>query len=178
MSASQFVVEKATMADVERIHALVTHFADRGEMLHRPVGEIYENLRDFFVARHQGETVACGALHIMWRDLAEVKSLAVAQDRQLHGAGKAIVLACLEEARRLGIPTVFALTYKPAFFEKLGFHIANVGQFPRKVWNECYRCPKFPTCQEIALSIELEGVAGSENGRAPARVPLAASPGQ
>ncbi len=63
--------------------------------------------------------------------------------------------ACLDEARRLGLPRVFALTYKPGFFEKLGFRLANVANFPRKVWNECYRCPKFPSCNEIAVSIDL-----------------------
>ena len=63
--------------------------------------------------------------------------------------------ACLDEARQLGLARVFALTYKPAFFEKLGFKIADVSEFPRKVWNECYRCPKFANCNEIALALDL-----------------------
>jgi amino-acid N-acetyltransferase len=150
-----FVVEKATMADVEHIHAVVTYFADRDEMLHRPLHEIYENLRDFWVARKDGEFLGCVALHLLWVDLAEVKSLAVREDRQLKGVGAALVQACLDEARRIGLPRVFALTYKPGFFEKQGFHIADVMQFPRKVWNECYRCPKFPSCSEIAVAIDL-----------------------
>ncbi len=151
-----FRVEKATMADVEHIFQVVTFFADRGEMLHRPLNEIFENLRDFYVARDaDGEFLGCVALHLLWSDLAEVKSLAVREDRQLKGVGAALVRACLDEARRLGLPQVFALTYKPGFFEKLGFHLANVSSFPRKVWNECYRCPKFPSCNEIAVSIEL-----------------------
>jgi amino-acid N-acetyltransferase len=149
-------IEKAKMADVEHIFRLVTYFADRDEMLHRPLSEIYENLRDFYVARSaEGEFLGCVALHLLWSDLAEIKSLAVREDRQLKGVGTALVRACLEEARRLGLPRVFALTYKPGFFEKLGFRIANVMNFPRKVWNECYRCPKFPSCNEIAVSIDL-----------------------
>lgn len=155
-------IEKATVADVEHIHRVVTYFADRDEMLHRPLNEIYENLRDFYVARApDGGFLGCVALHLLWSDLAEVKSLAVHEDRQLKGVGAALVRACLEEARRLGLPQVFALTYKPGFFEKLGFHVANVMSFPRKVWNECYRCPKFPSCNEIAVSIDL---AASPNG--------------
>jgi len=161
-SRSAIRVEKATMADVEHIHQVVTYFADRDEMLHRPLNEIYENLRDFYVARDErGEFLGCVALHLLWADLAEIKSLAVREDRQLKGVGAALVRACLDEARRLGLPRVFALTYKPGFFEKLGFQLANVMSFPRKVWNECYRCPKFPSCNEIAVSIEL---SASHNG--------------
>jgi amino-acid N-acetyltransferase len=165
---SSFTVEKATIADVENIFQVVTYFADRDEMLHRPLNEIYENLRDFYVARGpDGEFLGCVALHLLWADLAEVKSLAVREDRQLKGVGGALVRACLDEARRIGLPRVFALTYKPAFFEKLGFGIANVMNFPRKVWNECYRCPKFPSCNEIAVSIEL---SASGNGASPRRL--------
>jgi amino-acid N-acetyltransferase len=165
------LVDKATMADVEAIHAVVTHFADRGEMLHRPVNEIYENLRDFWVARQDGEFLGCAALHLLWVDLAEIKSLAVREGVQLKGVGAALVGACLTEARRIGLPRVFALTYKPGFFEKQGFKIADVMQFPRKVWNECYRCPKFPSCSEIALEIDLSTTG--QNGAAPAVIPVA-----
>src|SRR5205814_5997558 len=87
--------------------------------------------------------------------LAEIKSLAVREDRQLKGIGYRLVSACLSEARRLGLARVFALTYKPGFFVKLDFRVANVMEFPRKVWNECYRCPKFPSCNEIAVAIDL-----------------------
>jgi amino-acid N-acetyltransferase len=170
---NSFTVEKATMADVEQIHAVVTHFADRDEMLHRPVAEIYENLRDFYVARLDGEFLGCVALHLLWVDIAEVKSLAVREDKQLKGVGAALVRACLDEARRIGLPRVFALTYKPGFFEKLGFHIAEVTQFPRKVWNECYRCPKFPSCNEIAVAIDLAAPAAA--GPVPTPAPRVAT---
>jgi amino-acid N-acetyltransferase len=154
-AAPALTVEKARAADAESIHAVITYFADRGDMLHRPLNEVYENLRDFYVARVDGEFAGCVALHLWWANLAEIKSLAVREDRQLKGIGFRLVSACLDEARRLGIEQVFALTYKPGFFEKLGFTVANVMEFPRKVWNECYRCPKFPSCNEIAVSIDL-----------------------
>src|SRR5438105_8755162 len=148
-------IERARIADVPAIHALITYFADRDEMLHRPLNEIYENLRDFWVARLHDEVIGCVALHLLWGDLAEIKSLAVREDRQAKGVGAALVHACLAEARAIGLPKVFALTYKPGFFEKLGFEQADVMAFPRKVWGECYRCPKFPSCTEIALWIDL-----------------------
>ncbi|HLZ72457.1 MAG TPA: N-acetyltransferase [Dehalococcoidia bacterium] len=159
-------IEKACAADAEAIHALVTHFADRDEMLHRPLNEVYENLRDFYVARVDGEFAGCVALHLWWADLAEIKSLAVREDRQLKGIGYRLVSACLEEARRLGLAKVFALTYKPGFFEKLNFSVADVMEFPRKVWNECYRCPKFANCNEIAVGIDLS-VAPATQALAP-----------
>jgi amino-acid N-acetyltransferase len=148
-------VEHATIQDAPLMHALITVFADRDEMLHRPLNEIYENLRDFWVARLNGELIGCVSLHLLWGDLAEVKSLAVREDRQAKGVGSALVSACLDDARTIGLAKVFALTYKPGFFEKLGFQIADVMAFPRKVWGECYRCPKFLNCAEIAVSIDL-----------------------
>jgi amino-acid N-acetyltransferase len=138
------------------MHKLINNFADRGEMLARPLSEIYENIRDFFVIREGERVIACAALHISWSDLAEVKSAAVAEDCQRQGIGGQLIKACLKEARGLGLPTVFCLTYKPGFFEKLGFAQVDKMTLPHKVWNECYRCPKFPNCDEIALICHLE----------------------
>jgi len=149
-------IEKAKINDVTQIHKLVNHFADRGEMLHRPLSELYENIRDYFVARDGDEVIACAALHVNWLDLAEIKAVAVAEDTQAQGAGGLLVEACLEEAGGLGIPTVFCLTYKPAFFERFGFRQVDVMELPRKVWGECQRCPKFPNCDEVALVLHLK----------------------
>ncbi len=150
-------VEKARIADAQRIHELVNSFADRGEMLPRALSEIYENLRDFFVIRDDhGVVIGCVALHINWSDLAEIKSLAVSEERQTQGLGSMLVEACLKEAKELGIPTVFCLTYKPAFFEKHSFRRVDKMELPRKVWSECYRCPKFPDCDEVALVYKFE----------------------
>jgi amino-acid N-acetyltransferase len=98
------------------------------------------------------------ALHICWSDLAEIKSLAVREEDQDQGVGKTLAEACIEEARGLGIATLFALTYKPTFFEKLGFKRVDVQELPRKVWGECQRCPKFPNCDETALLLSLKPV--------------------
>ena len=149
-------IEPARLSDAEAIHSLVTFWADRGDMLHRPIGEIYEAIRDFKVARLEGEVVGTGSLHIMGSDLAEVRSLAVAEDVQTRGIGAGIVAACLDDARAFGLERVFALTYKPAFFEKQGFRLANVMEFPQKVWNECVRCPFFTNCKEVAVVLDLK----------------------
>ena len=149
-------VEKAKIRDVEQMHRLINDFASRDEMLPRPLSVIYENIRDYFVVRQDERVIACAALHVAWSDLAEVKSVAVAEDSQAQGVGAQLVEACLKEAREIGIPTVFCLTYKPPFFEKFGFCRVDKMELPRKVWTECYRCPKFPNCDEVALVCQLE----------------------
>jgi len=156
MTTATRTLQQATVADARVIHGLVNGFARKGEMLPRTMAEMYENLRDYSVVRDGDAVVACGALHIMWDDLAEVPSLAVAEDHQGQGLGALLVRPHVQEARTLGLSTVFALTYQPAFFERLGFQQADVMTLPRKVWNECYRCPKFPTCNEIAVVYDLK----------------------
>jgi amino-acid N-acetyltransferase len=147
---------KAEIGDAQAIHDLINLFAQRGDMLPRTMGEVYENLRDFFVVRTPEDgLVGCVALHIIWSDMAEVKSLAVSEDVQTRGLGSILVNTAVDEARAIGLEHVFALTYRPAFFERLGFVQADVMTLPRKVWNECYRCPKFPSCNEIALIKDL-----------------------
>lgn len=138
------------------MHQLINYFADRGEMLARPLSELYENIRDYFVIRQGEQVIACIALHVSWSDLAEIKSLAVTEGSQNQGIGAELVEACLDEAREIGIPTVFCLTDKPVFFERLGFQRQDKMELPRKVWTECYRCPKFPNCDEVALVYHLE----------------------
>lgn len=150
-------VEKATINDVKVMHKLVNQFAGKGEMLPRALSEIYENLRDYFVIRNRtGRVVACVALHISWADLAEVKALAVDKDKQKSGMGAALVKACVAESKALGIPRMFCLTYKPGFFKKVGFKEVDKMELPRKIWAECYTCPKFPDCDEVALVYDLK----------------------
>ena len=148
-------VEKARIKDAPQMHQLINYFAGKELMLPRPLSEIYENIRDYFVVRQGERVIACGALHVSWSDLAEIKSVAVAEQSQQQRIGAQLVEACLDEARELGIPTVFCLTYQPAFFEKFGFSQVDKMELPRKVWSECYSCPKFPDCDEVALVCNL-----------------------
>jgi len=144
-------VDRAKISDAAPMHQLINHFADQGQMLPRALSEIYENIRDYFVVRDENRVTGCIALHVNWVDLAELKSLAVEDSRQNQGIGSSLVRACLDEARELGILTVFCLTRTANFFEKHGFHLVDKMELPHKVWAECYRCPKFPDCDEVAL---------------------------
>jgi len=149
-------IEKARIKDAPQIQQLINSFADNGEMLARPLSEIYENIRDFFVVREDDRVIACAAIHVNWSDLAEIKSVAVAEESQRKGIGNRLIKACLKEAEALGIPKVFCLTYKPDFFNTMGFTTVEKMTLPHKVWNECYRCPKFPNCDEVAMVSHLE----------------------
>jgi len=149
-------MEKAKIKDATQMHQLVNYFADKGDMLARPLSEMYENIRDYFVVREGERVVACVALHVCWSDLAEIKSLAVTEESQGQDIGTHLVEACLKEANQLGIATVFCLTYRPTFFERFGFSQVDKMELPHKIWAECYRCPKFPDCNEVALIHRLE----------------------
>ena len=144
-------LDRAKVRDAAAMHQLINWFAGQGEMLPRALSEIYEDIRDFFVARDGDKVIACSALHVNWIDLAEIRSLAVDEKSQNQGIGSSLVQACLNEANELGLPSVFCLTRRPAFFEKRGFHLIDKAELPHKVWAECYRCPKFPNCDEVAL---------------------------
>jgi len=144
-------VDRARVSDAPPMHQMISHFADKGEMLPRALSEIYDDIRDYFVVRKGGQVIACAALHVTWVDLAEIRSLAVDENEQNQRIGSLLAQACLEEAKALGIPRVFCLVRKPAFFEKHGFQLIDKTELPQKVWAECYRCPKFPNCDEVAL---------------------------
>lgn len=141
------------MTDVPEIHKLVNFFAARDEMLPKSLIAIYENLRDFYVAQKNSEILGCCALHICWEDLAEIKSLAVGEDAQGIGLGRKLVQSCIDESKEIGIPRLFALTYVPEFFIKMGFHSIENASLPHKIWSECIYCPKFPNCGEKAVEL-------------------------
>ena len=151
------MIRKARMADVKAIQKLVADYARKGDMLPRSLSDIYENLRDYFVYEDGGEVIGSAAIHIMWEDLAEVRSLAVQEGRMRGGVGTQLVEACISEAIVLGIARVFALTYKPEFFERLGFHRVDKAELPHKIWTDCLKCAKFPDCDEIALVADFSG---------------------
>ena len=155
MVKDNFDLRKARIGDVPQIQTLVNSFAAQGEMLGRSLSELYEGLRDFFVIEQDGEMLGCSALHINWEDLAEVRSLAVSPGLQGKGMGKALVNACIEEARSLGIARIYALTYRPEFFEGIGFSKISKESLPHKVWGDCLKCPQFPNCDEDAVIMEL-----------------------
>ncbi len=152
------LVRKATIRDVDGMFSLITDYSRKELLLPRSKADLFEHIRDFFVAEEGGKIVGCCALHIFWEDLAEVRSLAVREELQGKGVGRELVERCLEEARALGLRKVFALTYVPDFFLRLGFKEIDKHALPRKIWTDCVNCPYFPDCEEQAVIINLEEV--------------------
>lgn len=150
-SLPRYQFKKATMKDAKEIHTLVNQFAKKDEMLPRSLNEIFENIRDFFICLDDGKIVGVAALHLLWEDLAEIRSVAVANNYQGKGIGKKLVKCCLREAQTLGVEKVFALTYHPGFFREMGFSTVDKNSLPQKIWGECLKCHKFPECNEIAV---------------------------
>jgi len=150
------VVRPALLNDVAVMAGLINGYAARGEMLPKSLNQIYQNIRDFVVAEQNGRIVGCGALHVLWDDLAEIRSLAVAEDHRRCGIGGQIVQVLVQDARRLGLPRVFALTYKPEFFQRCGFVTIEREWLPRKIWVDCIDCVKFPHCDEVAVLYNIE----------------------
>ena len=151
-----YFIEKAGILDVEAIYELIRKSAKKDEMLARSLQSIYENLRAFFVCRNKaGTVIGCCALQIVWKELAEVRSLAVSPRYKGKGVGSKLVLTALMEARDLGIRKVFTLTYVPQFFKTLKFKPLDKKKLPHKIWMDCINCPHFPDCDEEALMITL-----------------------
>jgi amino-acid N-acetyltransferase len=145
-------IRKAIIGDVGRIQALVNHYASKETMLGLSLSEIYDQIRDFTVAEGPRRTlIGVCALHVIWDDLAEIRSLAVDPKIRRRGVGRSLVEHCLEEARGLQIPKVFALTYQAEFFRRIGFERVDKGELPHKVWRDCLKCTKFPNCDETAV---------------------------
>ena len=149
---------KPTFDDIEEIYNLVMEYANDGVMLARSRNTLYETIRDMIVAVNpEGKVVGVGALHIIWAELAEVRTMAVSPAVIRQGIGAEIVRRLLEEGRALGVKRFFTLTYKPGFFQTLGFRTITKNELPHKVWKDCIECPKFPNCDEIAMELDTVG---------------------
>lgn len=149
------IVRPAAMEDAPQIAGIVAHWASLGRMLPRRIEEIERSIRDFAVVLEDGRVSAVGALALYGADLAEVRSLAVDPNHQRAGAGSVVVRYLLASAAQLGVQQVFAFTYVPGFFEKLGFEIVPSESLPQKAWRDCIHCPKRTQCDEIAVLFDL-----------------------
>ncbi len=151
------MIRKARIADVVEIQKMLRDYASGGSLLARSLSELYTTIRDIFVFEGEtGQIAGCCALHIIWEDLAEIRSLAVLKSHHHNGIGRMLVEACISEAKSLGIPRTFALTYEVGFFQHLGFRLVDKNMFPQKVWADCMHCPKFPNCDESALVLDID----------------------
>ncbi len=144
-------IRNAKTSDAAAIHSLVSYYAELDRMLFCSVSDVYEKLQLFKVACQDDKIVGCCALQVTWRDLAEIKSLAVDNDSAGGGIGRGLVAAMLADAGELGVEKVFTLTLEPGFFEKMGFTQVDKASLPMKVWSDCARCSKQDKCDEIAM---------------------------
>jgi len=152
------MIRKAKVSDVKTIHRLINGSAQKGEMLPRSLMDLYDSLRDFyvFVDEEKEQIVGLCALHIFWENLAEVRSLYVADEYRRRGIGRALVEASVSEAITLDLMRIFTLTYRSEFFRSLDFRIVDRSILPEKIWSDCFKCPKYPDyCDEIAMILEL-----------------------
>lgn len=147
------MIRKANIEDIKTIHAMLKHHADKGELLARPLSLLYDHLRDFsvFVDPATNKISGCCALQFCWEDLAEIRSLAIVEDKQGQGIGTRLLETAFAEARQFKIKKLFTLTYKPDFFKRFGFSVIDRSELPLKIWADCIHCVKFPDCDEIAM---------------------------
>ncbi|MBU2474174.1 MAG: N-acetyltransferase, partial [Candidatus Omnitrophica bacterium] len=146
------MIRKATLSDSKEIQQLINAWAKKGRLLERSLNYVYENIRDFWVYVQGQRIVGCCGLSVVgWEDLGEIKSLVVTKKMQSRGVGRQLVKKCIQEAAKLGVKNIFALTFVPEFFKKLGFKEIDRKELPHKIWSDCINCLSFPNCCEHAV---------------------------
>jgi amino-acid N-acetyltransferase len=115
------VVRPARTQDVRAIRELVDFYSPDGRLLSKATVTLFEDIQEFLVAERDGEVVGCGALHVMWEDLAEVRTVAVDPALAGQGIGSLLLSALIQRAREVGVRKVFCLTFAVSFFERHGF---------------------------------------------------------
>ena len=150
------VVRAAVLADVARMEKLMAPFVATGDLLPRSNYDLCRHIKEYVVAEEaDGAIVGTASLKVYSTSLAEIAALAVRDDQQGRGVGRALVESVIEDARALGLKEIFGLTRKPMFFLRLGFRAAEKEQFPLKVWADCARCPRQDACDEVAVALTL-----------------------
>ena len=162
------LIRKACVSDVETVLSLINGFADSNLMLNRGPQYLYENIRDFIVVVAKNiplkvdkqcinidMIVGCCSLHVLWEDIAEIRSLAIQNEYQKMGLGSRMINYFKKESIQLGIKRLITFTLEGEFFRNHGFKPFNKNELSAKVWNECSRCPKYFQCDEIGMILEI-----------------------
>lgn len=146
---------KARIHDVDDMSALINEFASAKIMLARGPLYLYQSIQDYMLITGdmggKEVVVACGGLHVLWEDFAEIRSVAVHPALQHRGLGRLLIDAIRENAISLGVKDLFVFTLAPKFFSAVGFTEMPRDQIPPVVWAECSKCPKFYKCDEIGM---------------------------
>jgi amino-acid N-acetyltransferase len=152
-------IRKAHIKDAYRIQALLKKYSSEGELLVRPMADIFAQIRDFYILDKNGRPAGLIAMHVYWEDLGEIRSFIIEKKYRGHGHGTELLSTAVKEARAIGIKKVFALTKVPVFFTKCGFKKLSRAKLPHKVWKDCFNCPKYPKhCDEIAMMYRIKDI--------------------
>ena len=149
------MLRNALVGDAKAIQKLVNRYASLGELLPLSINEVYEKILEFNIWAEQRSITGCCAMHPVWEDLSEIRSLAVYEEHRGKGIGRKLVENSIIKAKKMGFKRVFTLTYKTDFFSYLGFTVIEKEALPKKIWADCLKCIKFPECDEIALILDL-----------------------
>ena len=150
------MIRKAIIKDIKKIHMLLAYYGKKGDMLARPLSNLYDHVRDFIVYEDkEQEIIGCCALQFCWEDIAEIRSLAVQENYIRKKIGSILIEKAIEEAELFGIKKIFTLTYKPDFFKTHHFYKIDRSELPLKIWSDCITCVKFPDCDETAMIREI-----------------------
>ena len=154
-SIEDVIMMKPTEAELPSLMTLIHAYSRRGDLLPRTIESVRESLPDWWVAKVGDTVIACGSLLRYSPQLAEVRSLAVADVAQGTGIGRRLVERLVEEAKAEDVPRLFALTRVVRFFEKIGFSVTVKEDFPDKIWRDCSICPLIDACDETAVHLYL-----------------------
>jgi amino-acid N-acetyltransferase len=148
---SDALIRRARTADVAGIRRLIDFYSTPRRLLSKATVTLYEDIQEFWVAELDGEVAGCGAIHVMWEDLAEVRTVAVDPAARGRKIGHAIVTALLDQARELGVRRVFALTFETAFFGAFGFVEIDGAPVPAAVYEQLLRSYDEGVAEFLAL---------------------------
>lgn len=135
----QFEIRPATTSDIGKIRELCEPLVENRILLGKELVELYESVQEFLVCYEDGKLIGCGALHVMWEDLAEVRTLVVTPERKGDGVGHEILQRLIENSKALGVERVFCLTFEVDFFSKHGFEIITDTPIKPEVYAEMVR---------------------------------------
>jgi len=147
-------IRPARTGDVKQIRALIDTYAVPGRMLGKETVTLYESVQEFTVAVEGDRVVGCGALHVLWEDLAEVRTVAVSPDHQRQGIGHKILDSIVTRAKSVGVERIFCLTFETEFFGSHGFQVIEGTPVEPDVYAELLRSYD----QGVAEFLDLEAV--------------------
>jgi amino-acid N-acetyltransferase len=158
--ASRPTIRRARTSDVPAIKQLVDTYSGK-ILLEKNLVTLYEAVQEFWVAEHDGQVVGCGALHVLWSDLGEVRTVAVAPSMTGHGVGHAIVNRLLEVARELQLQRLFVLTFETGFFGRHGFKEIEGTPVTAEVYDEMCRSYDIGVAEFLDLSYVKPNILGN-----------------